>query len=163
VDFFRQLAEVKKNIPSLQFIFKFRPGYSTPAVRAFIVELFPSGVAVADYESIFPLLLLADMVISGPSTVLCEAMIAEKPLILSPWRTEDIHLGIYRDAGVYVQGVSELQEAIRMILEHDSYRTELIAKGKTFLSRNYVFDGQASKRTIQLLRENLTVYPAERL
>lgn len=150
-DFFRVVATLRDRVPTLQIVFKFRPGHTAQAPRTFIRELIPDAVCMAK-EDLYSLICASDMAVSGNSTVIYETLIAGKPLLLYPWREDDSHHAeLYRPAAPILYNGAEFAQAVHHVLSDDAYRSGLINRGEVFL-KGYVFDGKAAERMMALLR-----------
>ena len=150
-DFFRAVASVQARVPELQIVFKFRPGHTKQAPRAFVQEILPEAVCMAR-EDLFSLICASSMVVCGNSSVIYETLIASKPLLLHPWQTYDAyHAQMYTPAAPIVYKGTELAGAVAHILTNATYRQELLARGQDFL-KGYSFDGKSAERMAALLR-----------
>lgn len=154
-EFFRTIAGVRARVPGLQVVFKFRPKHAAQAPRAFVRELIPDAVCMAD-EDLFSLVCAASIVVCGNSSVIYEALIAEKPLLLHPWRRGDsYHARMYESAAPIVYDGAKLADAVARVLADEAYQRELVARGQTFL-KGYCFDGKSAERMAALLRDGMT-------
>lgn len=155
---FSSMAELQKELPEIQILFKFRRGNCTSMHRAYIAELFGSGgYAIVD-DDLYSRIQISDVVLSGNSTAMYETMIAHKPLVLYPWKKTDVYaLPVYTRAAPLALEDTELAILVKRVLNDVSYRHEIIEQGSTFLKDGYAFDGHASERMRALLRENLPV------
>ena len=154
VELFEAIRAVKKKVPRLQVLFKFHNDKSFGEALKYLQELFPVDSAIVGSKDIFPLLCASDAVMCNNSTVIYEAVLAQKPLILYPWWTHDIyHAQVYERAAplFYTGQKSEAIESISRMCTNASYRTELLARQKQFLGQ-YSFDGKSSERAAVLLR-----------
>jgi CDP-glycerol glycerophosphotransferase (TagB/SpsB family) len=152
-DFFKAVQSVKNRLPNIQVLFKFRDYSHVGATREYLQELFSADLVIAGNEDLFALLCASDVVVCGNSTVLYEALLAQKPLVLYPWKEFDTyHLRMYILAAPLAHTVNELAAILVRIFENQAYRATLVNAERDFL-RQYSFDGKSTMRTIQLLRD----------
>ncbi|TSC70227.1 MAG: Type 12 methyltransferase, partial [Parcubacteria group bacterium Gr01-1014_49] len=94
--FFETIRLVQESVPGLQVVFKFRSRNHIGGMRDYVAELFPTDTAIASDEDIFALLCASDATVCNNSTVLYQAVLAKKPLILYPWKAHDhYHAQVY--------------------------------------------------------------------
>lgn len=153
--FFEAIYTAKSKIPGLQVLFKFR-GYSHVGVaREYLQELFPADMAIAGNEDLFALLCASDSVVCGNSTVLYEAMLAQKPLVFFSWKKFDTyHAQAYAPAAPFAYAAEDLSTILQNIFNDTAYRNELLAQGQQFL-KGYSFDGKSVERMISFLSGKL--------
>ncbi len=158
--YIRELRALYDAVPDIQLILKFRPGSMTTLYQRFISEVFPDGgIACVDGDA-FPVLRLADVVMVGNSTMMFEALIAEKALVLYPVKAYDTYFRArFKDAGVGAASYAALVDAMRALVQ-PVHRQEVAERGKEFLRREYAFDGHSSERLAAFLREDLPSRPA---
>ncbi len=158
-NFFSVLAEVQKALPNIQVLFKFRSHIGLALRAEYIDALFEGKNYAIVSDDLFFRIQICDVVLSSNSTVMYETVIAKKPLVLFHWRKTDSYaIDVYTQAAPIFFSTDELTVVLRRILSDSSYSQELVEKGRQFLKKNYSFDGHASQRTAQLLREELKVY-----
>lgn len=150
-DFFRVARLVRNALPDLQFIFKFRADPS-PEKHAFIRGLFPDGGVAVAFGDPVPLLQASDIVTVGNSTMMYEAMLTGRPLILYPWKPWDYHLELYRGAASYARTSEELINIIKRFADDAEYVANIVAQGEQFLSR-HAFDGKSAVRTAEFIQK----------
>lgn len=159
-DFFRTVARVQVRMPELQIVFKFRSGKQAQAQRAFVRELLPRAVCMAR-EDLFSLICASTIVMCGNSTVLYEALLGERPLVLYPWYEYYAlyarYTHMYTPAAPIVKDDDELPAVIGRVLKDKKYRQELVTRGREFL-KGYSFDGKSAERMAALLRRDLVSY-----
>ena len=156
---FIDVRALQSSIPDLQIIFKFRPRGASPHHRAYLQELFGEGrMAIAEYEDLFSMLQLADIVLSPNSSVIYEAILAQKPVVLFPWKLSDAHHAIYAEGALATDSKVLMTSLIQKLLQDKRFYIESQEKGQLFLKKYYSFDGHASERIVDLLRRNLKTY-----
>lgn len=151
-EFFEMIHEAQKKNPNLQVLFKCRNNRDVDMVRKYMQELFPSSNAVVGSEDIFALLCASDAVVCNNSTVIYQAVLAQKPLVLCAWKSFDTyHARMYALAGPIVRTREEFVHTLTRIFTDISYCEELLSYQKRFLEGCF-FDGKSSKRVAILLR-----------
>lgn len=152
-DFFETIRAVQKAIPGVQVLFKFRHDKHIGAMREYFQTLFPYRSAVTGHEDLFALLCASDVVVSGNSTIIYQTMLAQKPLMLYPWKSLDTYNAqVVSPAAPLAYASKEAVDTIVRIFSDMRYREELLARQKKFLEK-YSFDGRASERMIELIRQ----------
>jgi hypothetical protein len=158
--FFRTLRNLQLMNPQIQFILKFRSRGCTAAHRDYIGELFSDGGVAISEDDLFSMLMLADFASSGSSTAMYETMLANKPLVLFPWKPTAVHdIAIYGKAAPLVYTDADLVNEIRRLLTDGAYLKDRMHRQESFLAEQYSFDGHASERMAALLREPLQTFP----
>jgi len=152
-EFFDALHAVQKNVSGLQVLLKFRISRHMSGVRAYLKELFPTDMVMTGDQDIFPLLCASDAVVCNNSTVIYQAVLVHKPLVLYPWKRFDTyHAEIYKPFMPLVYEPAEVIEKISRIFTDLVYRDELLVGQKKFLE-GYSFDGKSSSRVAELIRK----------
>lgn len=150
-DFFEMIYGAQKKNPGLQVLFKCRSDRDVDVIRAYIQELFQYDSAMAGSEDIFSLLCASDVVTCNNSTVIYQAVLAQKPLILCSWKSFDTyHARMYAHAGPIVRTKEEFTHVLTRIIADVSYRDRLLKYQEYFL-QGYSFDGKSSERVAELL------------
>jgi hypothetical protein len=160
-DFFLSLEDIRKAIPELQLILKFRSLSQFQTYGEYVKEIFSSEGIVMEYGAAFPLILLSDFVYSPFSTLVSEAIMARKPVVLFPLKLADIHFFNSHKDGVLPMRLLDTGEAVpvaevvdithRLIREKDFYK-EAVQKGQQFLAENFTFTGDAAEQVANFLR-----------
>lgn len=151
-EFFETIRSVQEKVPGLQVLFKFRSRAHVGAMRDYLQELFPAGVATAADEDIFALLCASDAVVCNNSTVIYQAVLAAKPLVLFPWKPFDsYHAQVYAQEIPLFYRPREAVDSLARIFSDTAYCEELLEQQRRFLKR-YSFDGKSSERVASLLR-----------
>lgn len=149
--FFLDFQEVRKIMPDVQFIFKFRRKNCTEHHRAYLQELFSgNGIAITEADP-YPLLCASDCVLSGNSTIMYETMISGRPLLLYPWKKRDYHLEFYSAVAPYARSGAELANLLKHVFSDKAYAHAVVEKQQRFLER-HAFDGHSTERVATLLR-----------
>lgn len=152
VEFFEAIHTAQSAIPGMQVLFKFRRHECDEAMREYIQELFRTNSAIAGREELFPLLCASGAVVSGNSTVIYETMLAQKPLVLYPWKSFDIYNAqAISPAAPLVRTAKEFTPVLKRIFSDASYREELMKLQEHFLE-GYSFDGKSSGRMREFIR-----------
>ncbi len=147
---FQKIQSIRQTLPKTQFIFKFRQRNCTTENRAYLQELFPDGGIAATDADPHSLIYASDCVLSGNSTIMYEAMMSERPLILYPWKRHDYHFALYGAVAPCPQSEGELTHILRGILSDESYAHDLLAKQQHFMQR-HAFDGHSAERVAALV------------
>lgn len=151
-EFFAAIRAVQEKVPGLQVLFKFRSRSHVGAMHNYLQELFPADVAMAADEDIFALLCASDAAVCNNSTVIYQAILSGKPLVLYPWKAFDsYHAQVYAQEIPLFYHAREVIDSLVRIFREESYREELLARQRQFLKR-YSFDGKSSGRVAALLR-----------
>ncbi len=151
-DFFRTFREVQDKVPGLQVLFKCRNNRLVDSARAHMRELGMANCAATGDEDIFALLCASDAVACGRSTIIYQAILAQKPLVLYPWKVYDTYNAqVYAPVAPLAQSPEEAIHALSRIFSDASYRNELLARQKHFLEK-HSFDGGASERMVKLIK-----------
>ncbi len=154
-EYFTAIRAVQEGSPGLQVLFKFHNDKALGAAPRYLREIFPVDSVVVGSGDIFPLLCASDAVVCPDSTVIYEAILAQKPLVLYPWESHDIYHARLYEGMVPLFYCTQKTEAVRSILRmctEASYCEELLTRQKRFL-KDYSFDGKSSERVAALLRD----------
>ena len=152
----KEVALLQKDVEGLQIILKFRPKWFGPQYKMYLEEIFAGNmkdVAVAEFEDVSKLMRSSDIITSGYSTMVIEALINKTPVILYPLRKwarafRELFKGTVLDA----HSQSELTVLIKKLLNDADYRKNVVKDMELFLKEEYSFDGKASERIMSLLR-----------
>jgi len=151
-DLFQAIRLFQDQVPGIQLFFKCRNERFVAVTQTYLKELFEKDWAVSANEDIFPLLCASDAVITSNSTIIYHAILAQKPLILHPWkRFDSYHAQIYESFIPLIYDEEEAMRALARIFTDVLYRNELLLRQKSFLE-NYSFDGKSVERAVALLR-----------
>jgi len=134
-------------------IIKPHPGADDPRViRRMLQEKGYEDVVLAEGQ-IGEWLQTADLVISQISTVVTEAILFDKPVILADF-LKIRGAEPYVDGGVclYITAPSELKEAVNEIMNDQATITKLKEARQAFLSRYFFkLDGKSGERVVETL------------
>ena len=145
-------AGVQKRFPELRLLLRPRPGEDSLYGRQEIQGRFAAGTPWVQDEDLRTLLALCDVVISGNSTVVLEAMLMHKPVLLCV-RPIDRDFKEFEEAGAVM--VARTQEALlaqALALTDAGARRALVARADDFLKRNFILDGTSARRVAALVR-----------
>jgi hypothetical protein len=153
---FAVVANLQKLLPDLQVLFKFRGGGCSQLHKEYIDEVFGGkNYSIVD-DDLFSRVQMCDLAFSNNSTAFYEVMMGRKPLVLFPWRKTDTYASrVYQQAAPIVFNRDELAPIVEHILNDLGYRRELISTSAAFLKDHYAFDGRASQRMTEILRQPL--------
>jgi len=151
-EFLEATAEVQRKVLGLQLVFKCRNPKSVDYTKKYIEEIFSHDFAITGEEDIFPFICASDAVVCNNSTVIYQAVISRKPLILFPWKRFDYyHAELYASHIPLFYSKKEAAEALARIFSDPLYRNELLSKQEQFLA-GYMFDGKSSKRVAEFIK-----------
>ena len=156
VEILRALAALGTAISGIQIILKLRPSnMNVRFYRKAAREIFKDNVIIAQYEDMKSLIYLSDVIVSCKSTVILEAMIIGKPVVLYMIRGGPSQFQLFKEGGAIriAHTLKDLLPEVRSLIFKDELRKNLVRKAKEFLEKNYLFDGKSYLRVIKLLRE----------
>ena len=145
-------AGLQKRFPELHLLLRPRNRDSLYE-RQEIRELFAAGTPWVQDDDLRTLLALCDVVISGNSTVVLEAMLMHKPVLMYVSRSIDQDFKEFEEAGAVM--MARTQEEL---LSHASAlsgadtRQELVHRADRFLKENFILDGNSAQRVSSLIR-----------
>lgn len=156
---FKNIAEATGGIEGLQVIIKIRPGPATEYfLKRSLKEAFGERCCVAQYENLHELISIADVVASSFSTVVLEAMIARKPVVLVGIDKNDLmlmqsHFLPYENAHALqiARTKEELAQYGRTLVLSPTESAILVRNADDFLKRNFHFDGKSAERMADFL------------
>ena len=137
--------------PDLNFVIKLHPNENMNEVKSLVKKYhsFPEKVRIVKGVDLYEVLNASDIVITGNSTVGIEAMMFKKPLITIEGFKFSMHYA-ESEASLGVISVSQMEDAISLILNDKMFKKKLIDNGQKFIkSRVYKTDGKVSERIIQ--------------
>lgn len=161
VAYFAKMRALRDKAPSLQFIFKVKPHGIIPAYRRHVSEVFPDGgVVLIDDRSILSIFSASDLVMCGDTTLVYEAMIIGRPLVLYPLKPSDeAFILTHREDGIVPDSDVDCASIVERLSNDSDFRGEVAARQQEVLHTRYSFDGHASERVAELLRSPLKVFP----
>ncbi|MCC6290745.1 CDP-glycerol glycerophosphotransferase family protein [Candidatus Nomurabacteria bacterium] len=152
--FFKSVREIQDRISGLQIIFKCRARRDVAVTQKYLYELFRGDWVVSASEDIFALLSASDAVVCNNSTVIYQAVLTRRPLVLYPWKFFDsYHAHVYAPLIPIFYNPEEAVLAVSRIFTDKAYRDDLLLRQEQFLG-GYSFDGKSSQRvakTVKLL------------
>lgn len=152
----KDICIIANNIPKKELIIKLHPGQPSSYDVKPIIHGVNSSIPIFKNTDILDLIKNCDVLISiGPSTVLLEAMILNKPTITYPvepqWWYED---KIFQSGStVLVKTPEEFEDAINKILFDAEFRNSIIDKGNKFVDE-YLTNHQNSSKFLATYLEN---------
>ncbi len=95
----------------------------------------------------------ADVVLQvGASSVMCEAMLLERPVIILPWFQNEMRICDESDGVLFTDGESDLATKIVRVLQDETFRNELLQRQEKAMPEfNFGHDGKASQRVADLI------------
>ena len=159
-DFLIALRDIRKEVPDLQYMLKFRSQTQLEFYRAYIQELFPEGSIAMEFGDAFPLLLLCDFVYSGFSTLVSECIMGRKPVVLSFLKKGDTYFyEAHKDGIISVPlldetsgiPVKEIVKVTRELITNKAFYADAVKKGERYLAENFTLTGDAAQRVANIL------------
>ncbi len=153
------VSRVTRDIPGAQLLFKMHPGQTAARVRWYRRLAKEAGAPLKVVERVglqlYPLLSIADVLVTVGCTTAVEAGLLDVPVVVL-----DLYGRGYRDYYVKPLGLleatssTELDQILRRLLFDVSFRDSLRAPRAEFL-REYATqsDGKAAERVVGLLNE----------
>ncbi len=160
-EYFKALGDAARGIPNAHLLVASR---STTVRSAFLEEARARGLAGVNYESVgtTPLTELfrrADIFVCSYSTVVYEALIYRLPVILTAFAPvekmmADFHFSHFEkaDALLIAHSPEELSDMLQKLAANPEARARMSKAGWEFMQKNFSFDGHASERIAQLIR-----------
>jgi len=154
-EYFSTVAAAMVKVPNASIVIKLRPG---PLRESFYRSTITSTFAgiphtIAQFEPLLDLYPKADVVISGYSTAVLEALQYGKPLIYLGLSAEYAMMGQHHFASYAEQGAlalattsEEFAQAFNTLAKNREARERMSRAAKAFLDKEYAFDGKASER-----------------
>lgn len=160
LDYFDAVAGAVRKVPGASVVIKLRPGLSRDPFQLATFESAFAGIphSIAKREPLWELYPKTDIVVTHYSTTALEALMCQKPLVylgLSPAQRTmgEYQFKPYTDAGVMrmASSAEELVQTLAGLAAEDGTRERMGKNAAAFLEREYAFDGNASKRTAELI------------
>lgn len=148
-------ARLHKKHLELRFLLRPRPSPWREGFynREETLALFPGETRLVQYENMQMLLAVSDIVVSGNSTVVLEAMLMHRPVIIYLPRIIDEEFRAFEDAGaVRIARTEEDLHVQVAALNSGQCRAALVARADRFLRENFVLDGKSAERVAALIR-----------
>lgn len=157
-EIFQVLADLQQEIKGLQVILKLRP---TSIKERFYMdlakEIFKDNAIIAQYEDMKSLIYLSNVVVSCKSTVVLEAMIIGKPVIVFTTVRDPISQFQWFEKSNAIKVSRSLNQFLnisRSLINDQKAQKKLVENADVFLKKNYMFDGKSSSRISQILNNN---------
>lgn len=144
----REVCKISVNIPNKKLIIKMHPGQSIAYDLNHIIHAVNPSTPIYKTQYILDLMKDCDVLVSlGPSTILLEAMILDKPTItfaIDPqWYYDD---KIFKSgATLLVKTPKDFEDALNNVLFNSEFRNELLQKGKKFVNEYLINHGNSSE------------------
>ena len=160
-EYFKTLGGAVRKIPDARLLIASR---STTVRASFLEDARTRGLAGVNYESVgtTPLTELfrrADIFVCSYSTVVYEALIYRLPVILTAFAPvekmmADFHFSHFEKAGALLiaHSLEELSDMLQKLAANPEARARMSKAGWEFMQKNFSFDGHASERIAQLIR-----------
>lgn len=150
-----EYGELQKKHPKMRLLLRPRPGPWRQSFyhREEISGLFNGEIRDVQHEDLHTLFALSDIVISGCSTLVLEALMMRKPIICLPKKL-DHDFQELEDAGAILMARTR-EDLLRhaAYLENAENRELLIKRADVFLRNNFICDGTSSERISAMIRE----------
>lgn len=148
-------AEMQEKFPKLRLLLRPRPGEWSRSfyLRKELRGLFKEDTRYVQFENLRILFTLSDIVISGGSTMVLEAMLMHKPVIMYLPKLLDHDFQVFEDAGA-VRIARTKEDLFREVafLTDQKNREALIKRADDFVHKNFTFDGRSAERVATLIR-----------
>jgi hypothetical protein len=151
----RVVCRAMKNLSDVQFVIKVHPSELSVSVYHKVARELGIQALVTKEESIYEVLFICDLMITGFSTAALDAMILDKPVITInftglpdpiPFAESGAAIGVYRE--------DDLETEIKKGLYDDSVKARLHNdRGKFVYEQTYLKDGRATQRIADLIEQ----------
>lgn len=152
---FETYGRLHHKLPAVRFLLRPRPGPWREEFyrRQETLGLFSKEALLVHEKPMQVLLALSDFVITGNSTVVLEAMLMHRPVLLYLPRLIDEEFKAFEDAGAVVVARTEKELYEQAVsLSNAEYRVALVERADTFLQENFLFNGHSAERVAALIR-----------
>lgn len=149
---FEDVADAQRDL-SLQTLFRPRPSFRKSFYEQEIHRLFGKESRLLIHEDLQILLALSDIVLSGTSTVILEALLMHKAVIMYVPKVLDNDFKEFWESGAVL--MARTKEELHAHLKHlvdPNNRAALVARADVFVQGNFVLDGKSSERVAALIR-----------
>jgi hypothetical protein len=151
----RVVCRAMKDLSDVQFVIKVHPSELSISIYHKVARELGIQALVTKEESIYEVLFICDLMITGFSTAALDAMILDKPVITInftglpdpiPFAESGAAIGIYKEG--------DLEIAIRNGLYDDSVKARLHNDREKFVyEQTYLKDGRATERIVDLIEQ----------
>jgi UDP-N-acetylglucosamine 2-epimerase len=147
-----------KEFPSMQFVVKVHPSESDSSIYRNLAKEFGLNVVITKDASIYEVLYVCDLVITGFSATALDAMMLDKPVItVNLTGMEDPIPFAESGAAIGVYDERNLIEALEKGLYDEASRNNLESAREKFVYEHaYKSDGKATARVVTLIEQIVT-------
>ena len=150
----RKVLEIIKKYPDEKLIVKLHPGKVSYDIKPLLKEIDPT-IEIYQNENVMDLLKECDCMIAlNYSTVLLDALIAQKPTLVLIGETEQCYEEesiIKNNAVLFTSNVNQLENMISDILFNEKICNDLIKKGNEFVNEYMTNKGNSSQKLVEIL------------
>lgn len=153
----QDVCNISNSVPMKKLIIKLHPGQSVPYDPRDVIHSVNPSIPIYKTQNILDLMKDCDVLVSlGPSTILLEAMILDKPTItfaIDPqWFYED---KIFKSgATLLVKTPKDFEDALNNVLLNSEFRNELLKKGKKFVNEYLINQGNSSEFLVSFINDH---------
>ncbi len=154
IKFFEIIFDAIKQIPDIHLIVKFHyPENCTKFVYDLASFYNLDNISFTNDYDLVDLILTCDCFISGESTTVVEAMLAEKPIICVKFNKRDYTTPFFKEDTVYQ--ATNSQELIKQIKK--AFIEPILLKNRELFLKDYLFrlDGFSTRRVMDLIKKGL--------
>ena len=149
-------VDLQKKVPNTRLLLRPRPSprHESFYNREETLGLFSGEMRMVQNENLHLLLAFCDVVISGTSTMVVEALIMRKPVIMYVPHVLDDNLQSFVDAGAVLIARTK-EKLFRHVasLSDQKNREALVKSADNFLQENFKFDGKSAERVAAVIRK----------
>ena len=152
-DAIRKICDVIKKSYNKKIIVKLHPGHVSYDIKPLIHEIDPT-IKIYQNENIADLLEKCDVMISlNFSTVILDALIAQKPtmVFLPEEQGFEDEIPLKKGAVLYTSNIDQFEKIINDLISNKKIRNELIHKGNDFVNEYFINKGNASNELAKIL------------
>ncbi len=150
------VADIHRNTPNLRMLMRPRPDrtrerfYNREETR----DLFQSETRWVGQESMHELLAVSDFVVTGTSTVVLEALLMHKPVVLYVPKLLDSDFKLFWEAGgiLMARTKEELAAHVQYLTKSPEHRAAQTKRGDEFVKNSFDFDGHSAERLATFIR-----------
>ena len=159
LELFNNIVTATDRIDGLQVVIKIRPCHIKEFFfKQSIAEVFGKNCYIAQYENLHELISISSIVASSFSTVILEAMIGKRPVILVGINRNDrmlmeSHFLPYEQAEALriARTEEEITRYLQAIVSNPNEGKLLIQNANNFIKKNFCFDGRSAERMVEFL------------
>lgn len=150
----RKIFEIIKKYPDKKLIVKLHPGKVSYDIKPLLKEIDPT-IEIYQNENVMDLLKECDCMIAlNYSTVILDALIAQKPTLVLIGETEQCYEEeniLKNNVVLFTSDVNLLENMIKDILFNEKLCNDLIRKGNEFVNEYMTNRGNASQKLVEIL------------